>query len=190
MHRKIADLDAAHHAIAVLGQGFFGDPAWVDTCEVVDPAQMPPAARRLLVHEGHMTPTLGEAYGESVALQVLDHRMEGNCYRRKIVLTVESGRRVVEFGIVRLDLSTAGNGVRERIVAQDTPLGDILNQHNVLTQVSPLWYLRFANDAPLMQYFRPPSATPLYGRVGMIYCDGEPAVELLEVVRIDVPEHA
>jgi chorismate-pyruvate lyase len=137
-----------------------------------------------------MTATLGQAYGEPVALDVLAHAREGDCYRRKIVLTVDRGSRVVEFGIVRLDLAATGNGVRDRILARDAPLGDILNRHRVLTQVAPLWYLRFANDAPLGQYFRPPPATPLYGRLGMIYCDGKPAVELLEVVRIDVPQRA
>jgi hypothetical protein len=147
---------------------------------------MPSSARNLLLHENHMTSVLGDHHGQPVELNVLDYRQAGDQYRRKIVLTVDEGRRVVEFGVVRLDLGCLLPEARKAILARRQPLGDIFGQHQVLTRVQPLWYLRFSPECPIVDYFRPLPAGSLYGRIGVIHCDGRPALELLEVVRTDL----
>ena len=138
-------------------------------------------ARRLLVHDNHMTAMLKAAHGQDVALDVLEHRRQGHTYRRKILLTVDQGKRFVEFGIVRLNLECVAEEVRDAILNRRTPLGAILGKHNVLTHVEPKWFLRFPSESPILQYLNS-SRREAFGRLGMIYCDGEPAVELLEVV--------
>lgn len=185
MHRKLHQLNGAHEALAALADGFFTDSDWIENVQQVLPEAMPQTAGALLVHEQHMTATLREHYGCPIELNVLDHQQAGDQYRRKIVLTVDEGRTVVEFGLVRLDLSATSAQAREAVLQRRQPLGDIFGQHRVLTRVQPLWYLRFTPDCPLVEYFRPAVAGPLYGRIGVIHWDGRPALELLEVVRTD-----
>lgn len=182
--KKILHLNGAREALTALCDGFFDDLAWIDACTEASAKDIPRGVHDLLVHHNHMTATLVEHYGQPVALDVVDQRQSGDQYRRKIVLTVDAGR-VVEFGIVRLDLRFTSPPARAAILERKTPLGDIFGQYQVLTRVEPLWYLQFPPESPPVQYFRPPSLGPAYGRIAMIHCDGQPALELLEVVRGD-----
>ena len=173
-----------HDALAELASlcdGFFDDLSWTASCQVVSPDMIPEPARSLLVHNDHMTATLGRHYAEPVALTVLDHRHSGDDYRRKIILTVGDGR-TVEVGVVRLNLKYVSQDVRAAIVERRTPLGDILGKHGVLTRVEAKWFLRFPPTTPVVECFTPRPTGDVYGRLGLIYCDGEPAVELLEIV--------
>ena len=154
----------------------------MDGAEEVAADQIPEQPRRLLVHNQHMTATLQAYYQHLVELRVLDHRQDGQDYRRKILLTIEGGKQVVEFGLVKLDLAFLPVSAREEIIARNRPLGEILARHNVLTRVEPRWYVRFAGDSEVVQSFAMPDVTQVYGRIGVIYCDGQPAMELLEVV--------
>lgn len=173
-----------HDALAELASlcdGFFDELSWTASCQVVSPNMVPEPARALLVHNDHMTATLRQHYGEPVALTVLDHRHSGDDYRRKIILTVGDGRTAA-VGVVRLNLKYVAQDIRTAIVERRTPLGDILGKHRVLTRVEPKWFLRFPATTPVVECFSPRPAGDVYGRLGLIYCDGEPAVELLEIV--------
>ncbi len=150
--------------------------------ESVNSDDLPPSYRSLLDHRAHMTAVLSDYHGSSVALKVLAHQREGDVYRRKIVLTVGAANRVVEFGLVRLDLSVVDDAVRSAIVERRRPLGEILIEHNVLTRVEPRWFVRFPAGSPLHEHFGGETAGPVFGRIGTIYLHEEPAVELLEVV--------
>lgn len=145
-------------------------------------ADLPEDPRSLLVHNRHMTATLNAHYGQSVALRVLSHRDERAGYRRKILLMIDAGARVVEFGIVRLNLESLPVEARKEVQARKLPLGEILAKYDVMTRVEPRWYLYFSPPSPIVQYFAPRPPREAYGRLGVIYCDGQPAVELLEVV--------
>lgn len=168
--------------LAALGRDLFDDESWLRHCESVQSGEMPPGPRGLLVHDRHMTATLTAHYGEPPSLRVLSHLDNGAGYRRKIVLTVDNGRRVVEFGLLRLNLDVLPADARGEVVARKLPLGEILARYDVLTHVEPRWFLRFAANSPVVQYFAPGTPPGAFGRLGVIHCNGQPAVELLEVV--------
>ena len=181
VQKKQLDHSNPQEALADLCEGFFEDRSWVSSCEAVEADDIPQPARELLVHHKHMTATLKAHHGQDVELQVLADRLEGDQYTRKIILTLPGRSGVVEFGIVRLDLRFTDEEVRAAILGRAAPLGAILIGHRVLTKVTPKWYLRFPADCPVMTYFGQPPVEA-YGRLAMIQCNGDAAVELLEVV--------
>lgn len=181
--RTLASLESGPAAVTELGNEFFDTPLAALGCGEVQAAQMPDSFRRLLVHNDHMTTTLGEYYGAPVGLQVLQFAHHEPYYSRKILLVLPPADTVVEFGIVRLDLSAMAREVRAQIVARDKPLGDILIEHDVLREIQPRWYFRFTHPSPALQSFGPPDIGEAYGRVGVIHYEGRPAIELLEIVR-------
>src|SRR5215472_18038235 len=66
--------------------------------------EVPPPYHDLLVHEHHMTVTVEAHHGDLVDVRILERRHEGNSYARKILLTLQQSGKVVQFGIVRVDL--------------------------------------------------------------------------------------
>ena len=150
--------------------------------DVIAAGDVPPPFDRLLVHREHMTATLGRHHGRPVELRVLRFRIDGDTYSREIVLTPAGSETIVEYGIVRLDLGVVSPAVRAEIEARRAPLGDILIRHDVLRRIEPQWYLRFGSGSPILGHFRASGAREAYGRLGTIYCDEAPAIELLEVV--------
>lgn len=144
--------------------------------------QIPEVYRQLLSHEHHMTVTVESQYGEMVDVQVLESMHVANYYSRKILLTKQSDRSVVQFGIVRLNFACLANDVQQEIIGEETPLGRILIERNVLRSVelSELWKIAAGSD--LAELFGVTTGTEVWGRTGWIHCNGEPAIELLEVV--------
>jgi len=92
---------------------------------------VPPPYHDLLVHNHHMTVTVEAHHGDLVDVRILDRKLEGDFYTRKIVLALQGSGRVVQFGIARVHLDYCSEPVREAIVAGKTPLGRILIQYNV-----------------------------------------------------------
>ncbi len=185
MQNRILHLDGAKDAMAALCDGFFADLNWVASCAETAPEDIPEPARRLLVHNSHMTATLQAHYDQPIELQVLEYRRADDQYRRKILLTIDRGEKVVEFGVIRLDLRFTPPEVQSAILERNQPLGDIFGQHRVLTEVQPMWYLRLPSESPPVRLFHPAVAGDAFGRIGVIHCNGRPALELLEVVRAD-----
>jgi len=150
--------------------------------EFVPADEVPPPFDRLLVHEHHMTVTVEAHHGDMVDVRILARARRGDSYARKIILTLLKTGRVVLFGIVRIDLAACSPPVRDEIVAGRTPLGRILIKHDVLRRIEPTAYLRITPGPAQLQWFGLREAQPLYGRLAFIHCDGQPAVELLEIV--------
>jgi len=72
--------------------------------------------------------------------------------------------------------------VSEEIRQKRTPLGAILIAHNVHRRIKPRYFLRVPEGSAVLQVFGAQAAGPVYGRLGTIYCDNEPCIELLEIV--------
>lgn len=132
-----------------------------------------------------MTTTLAAYHAVKVAVQVLDEHIDGDTYERKIILTPSGSSHVIEVGVVRINLGYTSREVRAEILRRAAPLGDILIRHNVLRRIEPRWYLRFDPHGPIPAAFDRQLSGPVYGRLGTIYCDDAPAIELLEVVDAD-----
>ena len=148
----------------------------------INESELPVTPRNLLWHDGHMTVTVEAHHNSSVDVRVLDTHTTPTHYSHRILLTRQSDDRVVQFGIVRLNSTFLGEDVRAEIEGQQTPLGRILIEHNVLRHVRPLSLWRIEPGPDLVEAFGLENPETCYGRTALIYCNGLPAVELLEIV--------
>jgi chorismate-pyruvate lyase len=161
---------------------FYDDVAQLGRFEEVEASQMPEVFRRLLNHDEHMTVTVESYHGCPVDVRVVEVHKTRTHYSRKILLARHSDGAVVQFGIVRLNLDFLGADVRQEIEAESTPLGRILIEHNVLRHVRLLSLWRIEPNAEMCQLMNLDKPTTCFGRTALIYCNGVPAVELLEIV--------
>jgi chorismate-pyruvate lyase len=144
---------------------------------------VPEPYHKLLVHRHHMTVTVERFYGSPVDVRVLGCRRTGHEYARKILLALKNDpARVVQFGLVRINLGACTEPVRNSIVEGKTPLGRVLIQHNMLRRIEPLTFLRVTLSPKMAEWFRVPAVSETYGRVGVIYTGDRPAVEVLEIL--------
>ena len=150
--------------------------------QLIAPDAVPDPYHGLLVHEHHMTVTVEAYHGDRVNVRILARLHRASYYSRKILLTLEKTGKVVQFGIVRANLDFVSKAVRERIVEGKTPFGRILIEHNVLRRIEPTAFLRAKCGPAQMRWFGVKHASPLYGRLAIIHCNRQPAVELLEIV--------
>ena len=188
---KLSDSPETAAALLDLCKPFVAD-GFNPQCVVVQPDEIPFPQDQLLVHHEHMTAVLERHHGAAVDVHVLAEHFEGDLYTRKISLTrgatggANGGEAdtVVEWGIVRLDFRYMDPDVRDEILRKQMPLGAILIKHDVLRRIKPRWFLRFPPGGPVLGLFGEGTTDdrPAYGRVGTIYCNEEPAIELLEIV--------
>ncbi len=162
--------------------GLFPSNEDLPAYEVLPANKVPPPYHGLLVHEHHMTVTVEAYHGDLVNVQILEKRQEGDFYARKILLALQKTGRIVQFGIVRVNLALCSPEVRAEIVAGQTPFGRILINHNVLRRIEPTAFLRLTPTPSMMKWFGMTEPRPLHGRLALIHCDDQPAVELLEIV--------
>ena len=152
------------------------------TAAVVPAESVPDPYHRLLVHTHHMTVTVEEFYGGPVDVRVLASKRTGDEYARKILLSLRDGGRVVQFGLVRIDLGVCPPAVRDEIVAGKTPLGRVLIEHDMLRRIEPTAFLRCRLSARMADWFGASPGAETYGRLGVIYTGEKPVVEVLEVL--------
>ena len=161
---------------------FYDDPDALGAFEEVTDRDMPPTPRSLLAHNDHMTVTIEAFHDSSVDVHVLTEHCDQDHYAREILLTRQSDDQVVQYGIMRINLRYVDADVRCEIQSRQTPLGRILIEHNVLrkVQLQSLWKIRASEHLARHLAIEPGQA--VHGRTALIYCNGEPAIELLEIV--------
>lgn len=160
----------------------FAPAGFAPDCVAVQPQHIPFPEDDLLVHHDHMTIVLQRHHGRAVRVHVLDERLDGDLYTRKISLTPVDGDKIVEWGIVRLNFRYMPEAVKQEILAKQMPLGAILVKHDVHRRIKPRYFLRLPESSSVIALFGANNAGPLYGRIGTIYCDDEPCIEVLEIV--------
>jgi hypothetical protein len=179
----LAELTAATDALAELCEPFVAAQATFHPyCVEVQPVRIPTSSRRLLAHREHMTEVLQHHHGKPVEVQVQDYKLNHDWYSRKITLTPGRENKIIECGIVRLDFRYVSGIVRDEILERKDPLGAILIRHNVLRWIEPLWFIQLPPHSDVIKLFGIDNAQPVWGRIATIYCNGEPAIELLETV--------
>jgi len=168
--------------LATLVRLFYDSPTQLASFDRIEPADMPAPFAALLAHDEHMTVTVERFHASPVDVRVLDRRVTPSHYARKILLARQTDGRVVQFGIMRVNFAYLEPAVRRRIEAEDTPLGRVLIENNVLRRVrlASLW--RVTVGAELARLFDMTIGEVTYGRTALIECNNEPAVELLEIV--------
>lgn len=179
-HERLTDRQATHDLAELYG--IFGETgAAVPRGAVADPAACPAYARELLAHHSHMTVTLERHHGGPVSVEVAKSTRDGDRYARKIILRRPDGR-VVLYGIMRFDFRHCSAEVRDRILEEKTPLGRILIEHDVLRKITTHAVLRLEPTEEILRVFGLAAPEPVYGRLATIFCNHEPAVDLLEIV--------
>lgn len=136
----------------------------------------------LLNHSDHMTVTIERFHDERVNVAVHRCHTNENWYSREIVLTGSNSEHVVQYGIVRLNIDAVGKDVWRQIETQEIPLGRVLIENDVLRQVQlcRLWKVKAGPSLASLVHCTIGDTT--YGRTALIYCNGEPAIQLLEIV--------
>ncbi len=161
---------------------FYNEPTDAGTLEAIPADLVPPPFHGLLVHDEHMTVTVEAFHGGPVDVRVLEVKKNEHWYARKILLARKSDGRIVQFGIVRLDPLVLPVPVWERIESQQTPLGRVLIEHQVLREVQLVGTFKVQVGPDLAKLMDVPPQSALYGRTAMIFVHDRPAVELLEIV--------
>ena len=148
----------------------------------VETSEMPAVYGRMLSHNNHMTVTVERQHRCLVKVCVLAKHVTDSHYARKIVLARESDGVVVQFGVMRVDLRVLTPEVRREIEGEDIPLGRSLIAHGVLRDVelAQLWRITPADELQQRLNMRPDETT--FGRSALIHVNGQPAVELLEIL--------
>ena len=174
-HPEFRPADFLGSLLAPLRNFSFPSAQFVQAGEVSEPS------RALLVHNQHMTVTLEAHHGSPLRVEVLDRVLQDEVYTRRICLYETGGDKPALYGVVRIHLQFCKPGVRERILAEGEPLGRILIQNGVLTRIDLLGLLRVASPDVPIEWFGA-RGRDLFGRLAVIHCDGQPAIELLEMV--------
>ncbi len=172
---SLVDLDS-------LVRCFYPDPSAIGHFRRVTAEELPDNARVLLAHSGHMTETVEKFHGCSVDVEILRQTRYESHYAREILLRRQSDRRIVQYGIVRLNFEFLDPDVIREIEAGQKPLGRILIDHNVLRTVRLDQLFVIEPSDSLNRIIATPDAKVLLGRTAEILCDDAPAVELLEIV--------
>lgn len=166
-----------------LARLFYASTQEIGRFTAVAPEDMPPVYQRLLAHEHHMTVTVEDFHESPVDVRVLRTHRDTAYYAREILLVSQKDGRVVQYGIMRVVPALLSKAVQEKIHSEGTPLGRILIEHNVLRRIDLRSLWRVEPSDSLQELLEMDEPEPLFGRTAMIYCDHEPAIELLEIVR-------
>jgi chorismate-pyruvate lyase len=161
---------------------FYDHPERLGQFEEALISKVPEPYRELLAHTDHMTVTVERFHGTKVDVGVLDRQRHGSHYSRKIILTRQSDGRVVQFGIMRINMDVLRPVVQAEIESERIPLGRVLIEHDVLRKIHLMSLWKIVPGEDLRRIFDLPQAATTYGRAAVIDCNDEPAVELLEIV--------
>jgi hypothetical protein len=144
--------------------------------------QVPEPFHKLLVHNQHMTIAMEAHHRCKIAVRVLQRQRFDGWYARRIVLCPSGTDQIVQGGVVRIHLSMLDSDVQQAILREDTPLGHVLISHDIMRQIEVTNYLRLEPGPAMAAWpgFDPSKAS--FGRLGILHCDGQPAIELLEIV--------
>jgi chorismate-pyruvate lyase len=169
--------------LATLLQLFYPDDSdQLATFEPVEGSAIAPAYRELLDHDSHMTITVEAFHGSKVDVRVKRSTQSEGRYSREILLVARDSGKVVQYGIVRLLPELFQANVWQEIQAGQTPLGQVLIDHDVFRHVELHAIWKVTAGAALASLLEIAAGTTTYGRTARIFCDGEPAIELLEIV--------
>jgi hypothetical protein len=148
-------------------------------------AEIPKPYRGLLVHSHDMTGTLERFYGQPVGLTVLDRQTKSDTYLREVVLHIADGTQQVEYGVIQIYLDHFPPAARRRVLAEQAPLGAILNSEAIGYLSWPQAFFSVESDAHIGAVLRLRAPCHLYGRRNVLL-DGSRRL-LAEVIEVLAP---
>jgi len=167
--------------------GLFGAPDLVGTFRHVAADEVPQPHRTLLDHTRHMTATQERFHGGPVALEVLGSTAAGSSYAREILLVGPHGR-IVQHGVVRIDLAALPAAIAALVTEATTPLGRILAEAGLFCEIGEVHLLEVQPGPRLAEHA---GRARTWGRVARIFVNTSIppapthprlAIELLEIV--------
>ena len=176
-----SEAESSLNANTLLGL-FYDPPSKACLVKQISHDSVPAPYDRLLVHENHMTVTVESFHDSLVDVRVLDEKKTDAIYARKILLTRQSDGAVVQFGVVRLHRNLLPAAARDAIEAKQVPLGRILIEQGLLRHVQLLDLWQCDTNGELQQLLELEQPKTVYGRTAIIHVDGQPVIELLEIV--------
>lgn len=162
---------------------FYDELEELGEIEPVDAADLPESYQSLLAHDDHMTVTVEAWHNSLVDVRVVSEHRDADKYARKILLVLQRDGTPVQFGIMRINLAGLPEIVRMEIESQALPLGRIMIRHHLMREVELCQLWRVKPGPELRLHLQLADETPIYGRTARILVEGEPAVELFEIVR-------
>jgi hypothetical protein len=151
--------------------------------ETVPGDQMPQPFRKLLVHEGDMTPALEAFHESSIHLNVLGREQRGDFYFREVLLLTDDSEKAVEFGAIKINLAYFPPQARQEILREHLPLGTILARYKIDHSSRPKAFLKVQSDAFINGVLGLHSPHTLYGRRNTLSNgQGHSLAEIVEIL--------
>lgn len=152
----------------------------------VQPADLPPETRKLLVHNGDMTSRLEALHGSTIGLEVLkSERPSPNLYSREVLLRSISNGSAVEYGAIQIFLDAFEGPVRTKILEGRIPLGGILNSSGLLYHSEPQAFFFVQEGRRLASLLETDVSAKLFGRCNVLR--GEDGGMLARIVEVLPP---
>jgi chorismate-pyruvate lyase len=149
------------------------------------PSAVPQPYHHLLVHSSDMTPRLEGFYRQPLGLTVLSREVNTGDYLREVILWFADEARPVEYGVIRICLDQLPPEARRRVLEEQRPLGNILQQEGIPHLSWPQAFFRVKSDAHVNAVLRLPRPCMLYGRRNVLL-DGSRRL-LAEVIEVLAP---
>eukprot|EP01112_Ceratiomyxa_fruticulosa_P023561 TRINITY_DN905_c0_g1_i1.p1 TRINITY_DN905_c0_g1~~TRINITY_DN905_c0_g1_i1.p1 ORF type:complete len:191 (-),score=46.31 TRINITY_DN905_c0_g1_i1:153-725(-) len=175
---------------------FFHGDVTTSGFEEMEIDEVPSPFRELLCHNAHMTLTLEKHYHQPMILQVLNTLHMKDSYTRTITLNIPNTQPdtatpyyPVQFALMRINLKYFSDQFKTDVISAKIPLGRILQDHKIIRQVKFHKVFKFSKgidfSSDLTTELEKHIALPTFGRQATIFCDNNPAIELLEVLNGD-----
>jgi chorismate-pyruvate lyase len=149
----------------------------------VEPEDIPPPYRDLLVHDRDMTPTLEGFHGDRIELDTLRTIRESTVYLREVILRLVGDGRGVEHGASRIHLDRFPEPMRADILEAHTPLGTLMALYQIPHVCHPARYVSLEPNRRLQKSFGMERPAVLYGRQNLVRSPrGESLYEVMEIL--------
>ncbi len=167
---------------ALLGRFYARLQTPVPMVEPLKGQQLPEPYRGLLVHSRDMTPTLEAFYEQALGITVMGREIDAGNYWREVLLTTVNDGKPVEYGVIRMHLDHLPPVARRKVLAEEKPLGNILQTEGIPHLSWPQGFFRVKADAHLSWVLRLSGPGFLYGRRNILL-DGSRRL-LAEVIEV------
>jgi hypothetical protein len=144
---------------------------------------MPEPDRGLLVHERDMTSTLAVFHRATLRVDILQLQQSDGLYLREVFLRTADTNRIVEYGVIAVDLARFSPEQRAEITAGLIPLGGLLHAFKVPFVSKPIGFIAVSTGALPIAQRAVLSRPTCFGRFNRLATPGgEPLAWILEIL--------
>ncbi len=147
----------------------------------IQPASMSADARTILDHDRHMTTVQQERFPDGISLDVLHANIDGGLYTREVMLRRKSDGIPVLYAVLDVSCDLLPAPLVDQLKAAEQPFGQILIDSGIERRIE---VQRFVTAATLPAFagLTGDDRETVVGREIIIYCDDQPAINVLELL--------